>query len=132
MKGILSFMLVACFFTSSAQKADRIVGKWMKVPKEDMIIQVYKSGNEYKGKIAWTKTKDPDKKVGSIILDKLKYNPDSEVWEDGKIHDPRNGKTYTASVKIKPDGMLEMTGYLGFKFFGKKKEFRRLSDNAAK
>lgn len=50
--------------------------------------------------------------VGLAIIDGLKQHGD--VWEDGKILDPENGKIYT--VRLKPiDGgkTLEVRGYLG-------------------
>ena len=120
------------FYQGLAQhKADAIVGKWMKTPKEDMIIEVYKMNNEFQGKITWTKIKDQENKVGFVILEDLVYDAASNTWEDGKIHDPRSGRTYTAFVKLKPDGMLEVNGYLGLKFFGKKKNFRRVNSATA-
>lgn len=133
MKGLLSILIVFSAYHCSAQnKEDAIIGKWLKTPKEDMIIEVYKLSNEFQGKIAWTKIKDQTRAVGFVILDKLKYDPKSNTWEDGNIHDPRSGKTYTASVQIKPDGMLEVNGYLGFKFFGKKKNFKRVNITAGR
>ncbi len=33
---------------------------------------------------------------------------------------------YTAAAKIKSNGKLEVNGYLGFSFFGIKKNFKRL------
>ena len=127
MKQLLLAFIILCSHNCFAQNnADAIIGKWLKVPKEDLIIEVYKSGEQYQGKITWTKTKDPNRPIDFMILDKLKYNSNSGVWEDGKINDPGSGRTYTASVKLKPDGMLELTGYMGFKFFGKKKNFKKV------
>lgn len=126
MKALFSVILVLGTYICSAQNsANAIVGKWLKTPKEDMIIEVYKAGNEYQGKIAWTSTTDQKKAAGFVILDKLIYNADSNTWEDGRIHDPRSGKNYAASVKLKPDGMLEVHAYMGFKFIGKKKYFKK-------
>ena len=106
--------------------ADMIVGKWINIPKENLIIEVYRLNNEYKGKISWGKDNDKKKPVGFIILDKLKYNSKSNIWENGKIHDPNTGHTYSATAKIKDDGSLEVLGYIGLKIFGTKKYFKRV------
>ena len=112
--------------TPSANNADIIMGKWINIPKENLIIEVYKLNNEYKGKINWAKDNDKKKPVGFIILDKLKYNAKSDIWENGKIHDPNTGRTYSATAKIKNDGTLEVLGYIGIKLFGTKKYFKRV------
>lgn len=68
--------------------ADAIIGKWLKTPKEDLIIQVYKTGNEYKGKITWTKGNDPKKPVGYVILENLKYNANKKCGRVEKFMTP--------------------------------------------
>src|SRR5690606_32618760 len=98
----------------------------IRVPKEDMIIEVFKAGNEYKGKIAWTKDNDQKKPIGFIILENLNFNSRKMMWTDGKIQDPNSGKTYSAEAKIKSDGNLEVLGYMGLKIIGSKKEFKRV------
>src|SRR5688572_3910323 len=105
-----------------SQNADAITGKWLKANKEDLIIEVFKEKGEYKGKINWSK--DNGKPVGFIMLEKLKYNQKDNMWEDGVIHDPNSGRTYDASVTMKPDGTIEVTGKMFF--FKSKRIFRRV------
>jgi uncharacterized protein (DUF2147 family) len=112
-----------CF---SQQEADAIIGKWMNVPKQNTTIEVFKINNQYQGKIVWTKTPDKKKPIGYIILQKLEYNPIKKIWENGVIKEPNSGITYDATAKIKSDGLLEVHGYMGFKFLGKKKSFRKV------
>lgn len=109
-----------------AQTPDAIVGKWLKTPKEDLIIRVYKAGSEYKGKIIKEKQTYKNKSVGFVILEKLKYNSNKQIWKGGKIHDPNSGKTYDAEAKINEDGSLEVNCYIGMKFLGTKKYFKRV------
>src|SRR5690606_33545883 len=99
-------VLAILFFSPlfSQHKSDAVLGKWIRVPKEDMIIEVFKAGNEYKGKIAWTKDNDQKKPIGFIILENLNFNSRKMMWTDGKIQDPNSGKTYSAEAKIKSDG----------------------------
>jgi uncharacterized protein (DUF2147 family) len=124
-----ALVIFAIIFSSliyAQNKPDALVGKWMRVPKEDMIIEVYKAGNEYKGKIAWAKNNDKKKPVGFLILENLNFNSRKKMWTNGKIHDPNSGRTYGAEAKIKPDGNLEVLGYKGMKFIGATKEFKRV------
>ena len=107
-----------------AQNADAIVGKWLKTNKQDLIIEVYKDKEEYKGKINWSK--DNVKPVGFTMLDDLKYNQKEKKWDGGKIHDPESGRSYNATVKMKPDGTIEVSGSL--LFFKSKRIFRRVRD----
>lgn len=108
------------------EPADMIVGKWMKMPKEDLIIEVYRAGTHYNGKIHWVKEGDTSKQPGFVILENLQYNESKERWEDGKIHDPKSGSQYKATATLKPDGSLEVLGYKGLKFIGSKKSFKKV------
>jgi uncharacterized protein (DUF2147 family) len=112
-----------CF---SQNDSDLIVGKWLKTSKQDLIIEVYKSGNEYKGKIAWTMNIDSAKHVGFQILEGLTYNSKKQEWANGKVHDPKSGNTYSAIAKVRSDGILEVLAYKGMKFIGKRKYFKRV------
>ncbi len=127
MKQALSiFLILFCSLqVFSQEKADAIVGKWMKLPKEDLIIEVFKSDDVYKGKIDWSNNEEK-KPEGFLILQQLAYNENTHVWERGKIHDPSSGKTYNAIARIKPDGTLEVQGYMGMKFLGAKRLFKRV------
>ncbi len=128
MKHLIILLTIFASLKCYAQNnADAIIGKWQKIPKEDLIIEVYKVKDEYKGKISWTKDNDTRKPVGFIILEKLKYNSKSKRWKNGKIHDPNSGSTYTAEAKIKTDGTLEVNGYMGLKFLGTKKNFKKVN-----
>ena len=125
----LSLLLsLFCFVLSvNAQRSgDEILGKWMKIPKKDLVIEVYKHQGEYKGKISWSKDKDEKKPAGFLILEKLRYNAEKGMWENGKIHDPITGSTYSATAKLDTEGTLQVYGYKGFKWLGTTKYFERV------
>ena len=127
MKAIIILLTVVFGLESYAQSnPDAIVGKWLKTPKEDLVIRVYKAGTEYKGKIVKEKEIYKDKTVGFVILENLAYDSEKQVWKGGKIHDPNSKKTYDAEAKIDTDGSLEVKCYLGIKFLGTKKYFKRV------
>lgn len=125
----LVILLLLLFFTPATYaqtEADAIVGKWLKVPKKDMIIEVFKEEEEYKGKITWTLEESENKPMGFLILEKLQYNSEKKCWENGKIHDPSSGGSYSATVKLDAAGTLEVHGYKGMKFLGRTKYFEKV------
>lgn len=125
MKQLLLILAVLCVGNVYAQTdADKIVGKWMKIPKEDLIIEVYSTDGGYSGKIEWSS--DSTKQKGYVILENLKFDDDNNSWENGKILDPRSGSEYKAAAKLKSDGTLEVLGYKGIKMIGSKRSFKRV------
>jgi len=121
--------LLFCLFVvgkSYAQETGSITGRWLKTPKEDLIIEVYKSEDDYKGKIIWIKDTAANKQVGFQILEGLQFNRDKKIWANGRIRNPLSGSTYKATAKIRADGTLELLAYKGMKFIGKKKYFKRV------
>jgi uncharacterized protein (DUF2147 family) len=47
-------------------------------------------------------------------------------WSDGKIVDPMNGKTYSATLTVKDSGnQLVVRGYIGFSLIGRSQTWVR-------
>jgi uncharacterized protein (DUF2147 family) len=113
--------------------ADAILGAWINEEKEGR-IEIYKSGNQYAGRIVWLKepnepdgTPKKDKKNSSeslrkrnilnlVILSGFKY--EDGRWTGGEIYDPKSGKTYSCNMKLKAN-KLEIRGYIGLSVFGR-------------
>ena len=108
---------------------DAILGEWLSQEKDGK-ISIYKQGDKFYGKISWGKTpgrkdtNNPDAKLknrdlmGLIILQDFKYT--GSAWEDGKIYDPKSGKTYDCILKVKDNNkILEIRGYVGVPMFGR-------------
>lgn len=122
--------------------ADAVVGTWL-VEDKKAKIKIYNKGDKYYGKIIWLR--EPDDKNGKPKLDK--ENPEEElrsrplvglvmltgfvydednVWEDGDIYDPKNGKTYSCEMTLAEDGKtLDVRGYIGFSFIGRSQTWTR-------
>lgn len=125
--------LFALVLPLSAALAQDVIGKW-KLDDGTAIVEVYKSGDAYNGKIIWleepTDSKgdpikdgnNPDPKlrsrqlIGLNMLSDLKKN--GNEYTGGKIYDPANGKTYNCSMKVegnvlKVRGSLDKRGLIG-------------------
>tara|TARA_B100001750_G_scaffold235772_1_gene238732 strand:+ start:4180 stop:4602 length:423 start_codon:yes stop_codon:yes gene_type:complete len=112
---------------------NEIKGVWLNQDK-DAEIQITEKNNKYYGKIIWllnpkdeegkikTDSKNPDKTkqnqhlMGLEILKDLKYS--KKEWSKGVIYDPKSGKTYKLSAKIK-NSKLYLRGYIGVSLVGK-------------
>lgn len=117
----------------AAAFAQDVVGKW-KLEDGTAIVEVYKAGDSYNGKIVWLL--HPTEGDGTPAVDK--NNPDSKLrsrqliglnmlsdlkktgteYSGGSIYDPGNGKTYNCSMKVegnvlKVRGSLDKRGLLG-------------------
>ena len=117
----------------AAAFAQDVIGKW-KLEDGSAIVEVYKQGDVFNGKIVWLEnpTEDdgtpavdnnnPDPKlrsrqlIGLNMLSNLKKN--GSEYSGGSIYDPGNGKTYNCSMKVEGDvlkvrGSLDKKGLLG-------------------
>jgi uncharacterized protein (DUF2147 family) len=138
---LLTILLIAFSYVASAQKADAILGSWANPGGEDHIL-IYKRGNKYYGKLDWIKfpndengkpktdKNNPDEKLrsrpewGLELLKDFVYDEDN-VYNDGTIYDPKNGKTY--SCKMTLDGStLKIRGYIGISLFGRSEIWTRV------
>jgi uncharacterized protein (DUF2147 family) len=113
-----------------------ITGYWLTANKAN-IIQFYKAGDVYHGKIVWTRNKDkngnpltdvnnPDKTkrknpiVGTQMVSNLRYNPRTKIYEGGKAYMPQTGRTYDCKAKlIKDNNSMEVTAMYGMSLMSK-------------
>lgn len=129
---------MAAFKNPAISNGDRIVGKWITSEDKNLIVQVFKSGNEFRAIVLWfddsddkskpmgtrCDVKNPDKDlrsrklIGLQVLRGLTYNADDDEWQDGHIYDPSSGKEYNAKAWLTSDGCLKVRGYWHFEIFG--------------
>ena len=126
--------VIGVMLAASAAFAQDVIGKW-KLDDGTAIVEVYKSGDAFNGKIVWLEkptdedgapAKDknnPDpalrkrELIGLNMLSGLKKTAENE-YSGGKIYDPANGKTYNCSMKVegkvlKVRGSLDKKGLIG-------------------
>jgi uncharacterized protein (DUF2147 family) len=123
-------------FTLNQDNPDAIVGSW-KNGEGTGIIQIYKNGEKYQGKIIWLKEpndpdtgkpkldkKHPDEKnharpvLGLVNMWGFQYSGSGE-WTGGKIYDPKNGKTYSCKVSLGKNNTLSVRGFVGVSLIGR-------------
>lgn len=141
----LSVFLSKGVSLESSQPEDLILGKWMSSQK-NLIVSVYKDGNEFRAKVLWFSDKDnpskpmasrtdwrnPDERLkqrkllGMDILKNLVYNPETGRWEDGLIYDPLSGREWSSVVYFDGKGHLKVKGYWHFEFISKTLTFDRV------
>ena len=119
-----------------AEEADAILGQWYTdSEKKDVVVEFYKDGDVYSGKIVWMK--NPKEDDGTDKVDK--ENPDearkndpilglnlakgfnykgNNKWAGGTIYDPNNGKTYKCKIALKGDD-LKVRGFIGVSLLGR-------------
>lgn len=131
----LSVFILGLVFSMSAQD---IVGQWKTIDDDTgdakSVVEIYKGGNgKYFGKIIKL-YRDPgedqnpvcdqcsgNKKnkpiIGMIIITNMEKTG-SNLWKNGTILDPANGKSYDCKMWIE-NGKLQVRGYLGWSALGR-------------
>lgn len=133
------FFVIGISFLSFSQ--DITKGTWFNEEKTGR-IQFYFKGEMLFGKIVWLK--EPLNKEGNPKLDL--FNPDSKLknspllglvflknfekksenkWDNGKIYDPNNGKTYSAEMHLVSSKLLNVRGYVGISLLGRTSKFTK-------
>lgn len=138
---LLLFTLLSTAF-KSAENPDAVVGTWLNGTKKGH-VQIYKQGTKYFGKLAFLTEpndaagkpkldgKNPDAKLRSRALLNLNIMNDfvfdgDNQWEDGKIYNPEDGKTYSCYMKLSTPNTLIVRGYVGIKMLGKSQTWTRI------
>ena len=143
----VTLFFVSVFLSAIPAKADdpdAILGKWLSSKKRNQ-VQIYKQGDKYFGRLVWmlepndpvTKKpkmdqENPDAKLRSrqlmqlVLLVNLTYKGNN-VWGDGEIYNPEDGKTYNCDLTLKDSNTLDFHGYvMGISFLGKTKTWTRV------
>ena len=143
---LLFFISPAFCFGNNRVSEDQIIGKWMST-KENVMVNVYKSGNQFKAKVVWFNDSDDPSSpmnvrcdvrnankalrkqriIGMDVLKQLKYNSSTGRWENGIIYDANSGREWSSVIYFNDDGLLEVKGYWQFEFLCKTITFTRVN-----
>jgi uncharacterized protein (DUF2147 family) len=126
-----------------AQSPDAIVGKWLNGDKSAHIDISKGSDGKFLGKIVWLKEPvyPADDKKGMAGKTKVdRENPDAarrnqpvlgllilrnfvfsggNLWEQGQVYDPKNGKDYKCKLTLQSPDVLNVRGFIGFSLIGR-------------
>ena len=144
MKRILACMGCLVFIAAinvSAEEADTIIGEWY-TKDSKALVEIYKSGEVYNGKIVWLKeplyddgtekrdknnpdeSRQQDKIIGLNLVKGFTYKG-KHKWTDGTIYDPDNGKTYSCKMTLNGDNALKVRGFIGVSLIGRTQVWHR-------
>ena len=141
----LTLLFGLLFSLTTLAQSDAILGEWYTADK-DAVVTIFADGNTISGKTTWMEEpndskgnpkldkENPDenlrsrKRMGLKIMQDFVYKGDN-VWEDGKIYKPSNGKTYGGTATLVNKNTLELEGYLiSLPFIGKTSTWTRKTD----
>ncbi|MFN3851498.1 MAG: DUF2147 domain-containing protein [Spirosomataceae bacterium] len=140
----IAFLITVLFFSSFisfANNPDAILGVW-KNGEGTGLVQIYKKGDKYYGKIVWLKVannadgtprtdiNNPDEKLKTRPLKGLENLRDfkhsgEKKWEGGQIYDPKTGNDYSCEMTLVDDNTLEVRGFIGISLFGRTDVWKR-------
>ncbi len=147
MKRLLTLFIAVLILSLSSNlmaQADKVVGTWLTQEGKSK-VRIYKAKNgKYYGKIVWLKEplengkpkvdKDnPDDALKSrpllelLLLKSFEYDEDDKEWADGKIYDPKEGKTYSCYMWFEDNNFkkLHVKGFIGFALIGREVEWTK-------
>jgi len=131
-----------------AGEHDAILGKWTTANAKST-VEIYECGSKVCGKIIALKVPkypaDDDKGMaGQTKIDRENPDPtlqkkpligllvlknfdrvEKDLWRNGTIYDPENGKTYKCKLTLESPKNLKVRGYIGFSFIGRTTEWTR-------
>ncbi|TCC91959.1 DUF2147 domain-containing protein [Pedobacter frigiditerrae] len=135
------FILFASTLSVFAQKKDDILGKWLNSSGEGQ-IEIFKKGEKYFGKLVWIK--DPNDENGKPRTDvknpntSLRTKPilgleivkdfvyEDNEWTEGKVYDPKTGKSYSGNMSLEGVNKLKMRGYIGISLIGRTEVWKKV------
>ena len=141
-KSVVIIFAVLIYSTAFAQKnPGEIIGIW-ETEAKDGKMEIYKTGNEYRGKLLWGKdivekdsktskkdVKNPDEKLRSRNLVGITYITgliyDDNEYVDGSVYSAADGRTYDCKLWIENED-LYLRGYVGFSLLGQTSIWKRL------
>ena len=137
------FLLTIQTAFAPSDNPDAVVGTWLNGTKRGH-IQIYKQGEKYFGKIIWLKepndpstnkpkldAKNPNASLRGRALMGLNVMTGFEfdggnVWDEGKIYNPEDGKEYSCKMTLKDPNTLDVRGYVGISLIGKTQTWTRI------
>ncbi len=110
---LISFSICSFVNIKITQKEDSILGKW---EEESGVrtIEIFKSGNEYFGKILTNKHQEEDQLTpGTIMMDNFTFNKDEDNWE-GKVVIPSKDMNINCKIILENENQIKSIAKIAF------------------
>lgn len=132
--------------TTAWAQDNQILGKWVN-DEQHIVLEIYREGDSYNGKIAWQQTGQTIAKVstasqespassvqplqGATMLANFMYSATNKMWENGTFYDHQRERTYSCQMWLNEDqsDLLYIRSYVGFPFWGTTTVWQRPNAN---
>lgn len=129
-------IVAALFFTTIFYAQNQsVIGKWKTIDDETgkakSIVEIYEKSGKIYGKVveildvehknnvcSECSGSDKNKPILGMIIIKGLTKEESE-YTNGKILDPKNGKTYKCFITLEAKDKLKVRGFIGISLFGR-------------
>jgi uncharacterized protein (DUF2147 family) len=147
MKRLSQFAIAACLLLGSTvvwANNDTPVGTWRQIDdvtgKPKSVIQITEDNGKLQGKVLQVLLSDDgphpvckkcegerkDQPVEGMVI-MWNVGKDGDVWDGGKILDPKNGKVYSVKLSLADGGQkLDVHGYIGISLLGRSQVWQRM------
>ncbi|RQO42562.1 DUF2147 domain-containing protein [Chryseobacterium sp. KBW03] len=105
-----------------------IQGIWL-TRNGDAKIQIYQTSDKtYLGKLVWTKDKsEKAQKLHGISILTNVIKIEDEKYE-GKVYDPEKNQTYSCTITLNKNNVMELRGYIGISLLGRTERWTRIQN----
>ncbi|CAN5817977.1 DUF2147 domain-containing protein [soil metagenome] len=136
--------LPSAFAQALPADAQRVLGEWRTIDdatnETKSIVEIYQQNGQVFGRIVrLLPTAENPRAIcldcapdfnnsdlrGTVILRDLQWNASRGEFSGGRITDPKNGRTYSATVRLENPNRLRVRGFMGVRALGRTQVWER-------
>ena len=131
--------LVLSLVGNVVASTDPVFGLWL-LDGEKAIVEIGPCAEAVCGRIVWLNDQRSDATDDEAAVERRKAlcglelikgfrQRESGAWDGGTIYNPRDGKQYSAEMRVRSDGTLGLRGYLLLPALGQTRIWTRAPDD---